>query len=137
MNIDKLQDDNSTDAEWMPIGDQTCEVLVRPMTHPAARKKVAWIRRKHGRAMDAGLINGKLERAVFADAMATTVVRDWRGFTSGTGKAEKEVPFSVDACRDLLSKYGSLLTDVIHAATVVGDRMLLDDDSDGDALGKD
>lgn len=93
-----------SEGAWQELGDGAAVKIRRrnnPTTQEFLRKKM----RPHKRAIELEALPESVMDRIILDALVETLLADWRGIfdTDPTTKEEREIPFSREAARRLLS----------------------------------
>ena len=92
-----------TEGVWHPI-DGELEIKIARIGNPNYQKRFQAMSKPHRRAIRRGTLSDSVAEKLLVQCLAETIVLDWKNLEDNG----KEVPYSLDAAIDLLTKYPEL-----------------------------
>ena len=105
----------STSARWRPIGDETAQVLVRPIRNTDTQREMSRVLRRFRRRD----ISVARQNAIHARVVVDTLLEDWKDLTDG----DDPIEFSRETALKLMIEYPELMADIIDVAEDLADEL--------------
>jgi len=102
MDISKFQTNKSAEEDgiWVDVDGNGTKIKVARINNPRYKKYFQKITKPYKRQIRNGTLAEELAEKLLVDALASTILLDWKGFTKG----DEAFPYSVDNARAFLSE---------------------------------
>ncbi|HWM89404.1 MAG TPA: hypothetical protein VN493_01410 [Thermoanaerobaculia bacterium] len=114
MDISKFQTNKSAEEEgiWVDVDGNGTKVKVARINNARYKKFFQKITKPYKRQIRNGTLAEELAEKLLVDALANTILLDWKGFTKGG----EDFPYSVDNARSFLQESADFRDFVSDAA---------------------
>jgi hypothetical protein len=115
MDISKFQTNKSAeeDGVWVDVDGNGTRIKVARINNARYKKYFQKITKPYKRQIRNGTLSEDLAEKLLVDALANTILLDWKGFT----KEGQDFPYSVDNARSFLAESADFRDLVSDAAT--------------------
>jgi hypothetical protein len=134
MKFSKFATDKSLEIEgaWVDIGDDA-HIRVARIGNDRYAKRLETLYKPYRKMQRTNSVPDDLARKLFIDALATTVLLEWKGFTNEDGS---EVPYTVDTAIAKLTELKDFRELVVEIATEVATYRNEEIEEEGEILAK-
>ncbi|HBL31851.1 MAG TPA: hypothetical protein DD490_33935 [Acidobacteria bacterium] len=114
MDISKFQTNKAAeeDGVWVDVDGNGTKIKVARINNPRYKKHFQKITKPYKRQIRNGTLSEDLAEKLLVDALASTILLDWKGFTKGG----EPFPYSVDNARQFLGESADFRDFVSDAA---------------------
>lgn len=115
MKFSKFKTNQSLEVEgvWVDIGEGA-QVKVARIGNTAYQKYIERAYKPYRKMQRTGTVPEDLQRRIFTDALANTILLDWKGFTDDN---DQPIPYSVDAAVKHLGEYKDFRELIVEIST--------------------